>query len=139
AAGLGSSEILRRPLDPQAGGAYHEGGAIFPSQSDPGYTALLNWATLHGPNMNVPSTPGFKCFATRVQPMLVKKGCMILGCHSPAMFHDYRLRGGSGGNFSLPTTVTNYELSLAQIAMESTDPSASRLIAKNLVRSDEQA
>ena len=71
--------------------------------------------------------------------MLVKKGCMILGCHSPAMFHDYRLRGGSGGNFSLPTTLTNYELSLAQIAMESPDPSASRLIAKNLVRPDEQA
>jgi hypothetical protein len=138
-AGLGASEILRRPLDPQAGGAYHEGGAIFSSQSDAGYTALLNWANAHGPNMNVPSTPGFKFFATRVQPMLVKKGCMILGCHSPAMFHDFRLRGGSGGNFSLPTTLTNYELTRAQIAMESPNPNASRLIAKNLVRPDEQA
>src|SRR6185436_13481346 len=37
---LGASEILRRPLDPAAGGAYHEGGAIFASQSDPGYQAI---------------------------------------------------------------------------------------------------
>jgi len=139
AAGIGSSEILRRPLDPKTGGAYHEGGAIFGAQTDPGYAALLTWAKDHGPNMTAPSTPGFKFFATRVQPMLVKKGCMILGCHSPAMFHDYRLRAGSGGNFSLPTTTTNYGLTLNQIAMESTDPSASRLIAKNLLRPDEVA
>ena len=54
--------------------------------------------------------------------MLVKKGCMVLGCHSPAMFHDYRLRGGSGGNFSVPTTRTNYELTREQIALESPTP-----------------
>jgi len=35
-----------------------------------------------------------------VQPILVKKGCMMLACHSPAQFHDYRLRGGSGGSFT---------------------------------------
>ena len=73
---------------------------------------------------------GFELFAKRVQPMLMKKGCMILGCHSPAMFHDYRLHGGSGGQFSLPTTLTNYRLTLDQIAMESPDINASRLIAK---------
>ena len=33
--------------------------------------------------------------------MLVKKGCMMAQCHSAAMFHDYRLRGGSAGSFSL--------------------------------------
>jgi hypothetical protein len=136
--GLGGSEILRRPLDPQAGGAYHEGGVIFASQMDDGYVKLLAWAKSHGPNMSATATPGFEFFAKRVQPMLIKKGCMILGCHSPAMFHDYRLRAGSGGNFSLPTTRTNYELTRAQIAMESPDPGASRLIAKNLVRPDEQ-
>jgi hypothetical protein len=135
---LGASEILRRPLDPAAGGSYHEGGAIFSSQSDPGYQAILNWANAHGPNTNVPKSRGFEFFAKRVQPMLVKKGCMVLGCHSPAMFHDYRLRGGSSGNFSVPTTLTNYELTLEQVAMESLDPSASRLIAKNLLRPDEQ-
>ena len=48
------------------------------------------------------------------------------------MFHDYRLRGGSGGQFSLAVTRHNYELSLAQLALESPDPNASRIIAKNL-------
>ena len=64
--------------------------------------------------------------------MLVKRGCMMLGCHSAAMFHDYRLRGGSGGHFGLPATRTNYELTLEQLALESPDPNASRLIRKNL-------
>jgi hypothetical protein len=134
---LATSEILRRPLDPAAGGAYHEGGAIFPSQSDMGYVAILDWANQHGPNTNIPTNPGFAFFAKRVQPMLVKKGCMAIGCHSPAMFHDYRLRGGSGGNFSVPTTATNYQLTRDQLAIESPDPGASRLIAKNLLRSDQ--
>jgi hypothetical protein len=135
---LATSEILRRPLDPAAGGAYHEGGPIFTSQSDPGYTALLEWANLHGPNMNIPANRGFDFFAKRVQPMLVKKGCMAIGCHSPAMFHDYRLRGGSGGNFSVPTSLTNYKLTREQVALETPDPSASRLVAKNLLRADQQ-
>ncbi|HMI84807.1 MAG TPA: hypothetical protein VK550_11990 [Polyangiaceae bacterium] len=135
---LATSEILRRPLDPTAGGSYHEGGAIFPTRDDPGYTAILEWANAHGPNTNIPTNRGFDFFAKRVQPMLVKKGCMAIGCHSPAMFHDYRLRGGSGGNFSVPTSATNYELTREQIALETPDPSASRLIAKNLLRADQQ-
>jgi len=134
---LANSEILRRPLDPPVGGSYHEGGAVFMSQSDAGYVALLNWVKEHGPSTTVPSGPGFDFFAKRVQPMLVKKGCMVLGCHSAAMFHDYRLHPGSGGNFSTGTTLVNYELTRAQIAMESPDPNASRLIAKNLLRSDQ--
>jgi hypothetical protein len=135
---IASSELLRRPLDPRAGGVYHEGGVIFDTSSNPGYTALFNWAMSHGPNTNLPNDAGFDFFAKRVQPMLVKKGCTMLGCHSPAMFHDYRLHAGSGGNFSLPTTLTNYRLTREQIALESVDPSASRLIAKNLVRPDEE-
>jgi hypothetical protein len=135
---LATSEILRRPLDPAAGGAYHEGGPIFPNQADPGYQALLEWANARGPNTNIPTNAGFDFFAKRVQPMLVKKGCMAIGCHSAAMFHDYRLRGGSGGNFSVPTTRTNYKLTREQLALESPDPSASRLVAKNLLRPDQQ-
>jgi hypothetical protein len=64
--------------------------------------------------------------------MLVKKGCMQLGCHSPTMGHDYRLRGGSAGHFSLPATRRNYDLSLEQLSLESSDPNASRIIRKNL-------
>jgi hypothetical protein len=134
---LANSELLRRPLDPTQGGAYHEGGTVFTSRDDANYAAVSGWIKEHGPNTNFPTNRGFDFFAKRVQPMLVKKGCMVLGCHSPAMFHDYRLRPGSGGNFSVGSTFTNYELSRGQIAIESPDPGASRLIAKNLLRPDQ--
>ena len=127
-----SSEILRRALAPEAGGTFHEGGTVFQSRDDPGYQAIQAWAQLKGGPTNIPTNPGFEFFADRVQPMLVKRGCMMLGCHSASMFHDYRLRGGAGGQFSLATTRHNYELTLAQLALESPDPNASRLIAKNL-------
>ncbi|HET9957178.1 MAG TPA: hypothetical protein VFQ61_21925 [Polyangiaceae bacterium] len=128
----GSSDIARRALAPSAGGTYHEGGTVFPSTADLGYQVILKWAEQKGGPTRIPSEPGFEFFASRVQPMLVKRGCMMLGCHSAAMFHDYRLRGGSGGHFGLPATRLNYELSLLQLALESPNPNASRLIAKNL-------
>ena len=86
---------------------------------DGDYQAILNWAKRrHGPtddHRHRADDPNFMFFAHRVQPMLVKKGCMMLQCHSAAMFHDYRLRGGSGGSFSLAASQKNYELSLAQL------------------------
>jgi hypothetical protein len=127
-----SSEILRRALAAEAGGTFHEGGTVFDSRDDAGYIAIENWAKLKGGPTNIPTDKGFEFFATRVQPMLVKRGCMMLGCHSASMFHDYRLRGGSGGQFSLAVTRHNYHLSLEQLALESPDPNASRLILKNL-------
>jgi hypothetical protein len=127
-----ASEILRRALAPDAGGTFHEGGTVFESRDDVGYIAIQNWAELKGGPSNVPADLGFDFFADRVQPMLVKRGCMMIGCHSPSMFHDYRLRGGSGGQFSLAVTRRNYQLSLEQLALESPDPNASRLIKKNL-------
>ena len=128
----GTSEIVRRALDPAAGGSFHEGGTVFDSSDDPDYQALLDWAEEKGGPSREPEEPGFEFFAQRVQPMLVKKGCMQLGCHSPTMGHDYRLRGGSAGHFGLPATRRNYELSLEQVALESSDPNASRMIRKNL-------
>ncbi|HYQ14163.1 MAG TPA: hypothetical protein VEQ58_00340, partial [Polyangiaceae bacterium] len=50
-----------------------------------------------------------------------------------AMFHDYRLRGGSGGHFGLPATRKNYALTLEQLALDAPNPEASRLIRKNLI------
>jgi hypothetical protein len=128
------SEIVRRPLAPEQGGSFHEGGAIFASQADEGYVAIRDWAAEHGPAQVGQESPAFNFFAHRVQPILVKKGCMMLQCHSAAMFHDYRLRGGSGGSFSLSATRRNYKLSLNMISAESDDPNASRLIRKNLYR-----
>ncbi len=128
-----SSELLRRTVALNAGGTYHEGGTLFQSMDDPGYQAILAWAMQKGGPSHVPTDTGFAFFAHRVQPMLVKKGCMLLGCHSPAMGHEYRLRSGSGGHFGLPETRHNYELTLAQVALDSPDPNASRVLRKNLV------
>jgi hypothetical protein len=127
-----TSEIVRRALDPAEGGTFHGGGTVFESTDDDGYRALLDWAIEKGGPSRVPEDEGFELFADRVQPMLVKKGCTQLGCHSPAMGHDYRLRGGSAGHFGLPATRYNYELSLEQISLESSDPNASRMLRKNL-------
>ncbi len=138
------SELVRRPLAPSQGGAFHEGGVVFQTVGDPGYQALLAWATQHGPPVIdatgacTPDSPeactGFSFFSQRVQPVLVRKGCVMLQCHSAAMFHDYRLRGGSGGSFSLSATKRNYTLTLAQLALESADVTASRIVRKNLFR-----
>ncbi len=127
-----TSEILRRALDPAAGGTFHEGGTVFESSEDPDYQALLAWAEEKGGPSREPQEAGFAFFTDRVQPMLVKKGCMQLGCHAPSMGHDYRLHGGSAGHFSLPATRRNYELSLDQISLESSDPNVSRMVRKNL-------
>ena len=129
------SELLRRPLDPARGGVFHEGGIVFGDSADQGYQAMLGWAKARGPaavDITSPDAQPFVFFANRVQPLMVRKGCMFLGCHSPQMFHDMRLRGGSGGQFSSVATRRNYEMSRLMLALESPDPNVSRLIAKNV-------
>jgi hypothetical protein len=128
------SEIVRRPLATSQGGSYHEGGPLFASVQDPNYQALLQWAQAHAPPTDTGLDPAFLFFAQKVQPILVKKGCMMSQCHSAAMFHDYRLRGGSAGSFSLTASMRNYTFSVAQMSFESDDVSASRLVRKNLYR-----
>ena len=127
------SEIVRRPLAVSAGGTYHEGGTVFSGTSDVNYKAMLDWATEKKGPTNLDTSPGFEFFTDRVQPMLVRRGCMMLGCHSSSMFHDYRLRGGSGGHFGLPATRKNYALTLEQLALDTPNPEASRLVRKNLI------
>jgi hypothetical protein len=133
------SELLRRPLAPALGGSYHEGGVIFASGDTADYQALKTWAIKHGPTVVPAQDAAFDYFAKRVQPLLVKKGCAMLQCHSASMFHDYRLRGGSGGTFSYSTTRKNYDLSLRQLALESDDVRVSRLVRKNLYRPEVRA
>ncbi len=130
------SEIVRRPLASSQGGSYHEGGPLFASISDPRYAALVQWAGQHGPVQPSNLDAAFVFFAQKVQPVLVKKGCMMAQCHSAAMFHDFRLRGGSAGSFSLHATQRNYAFSVSQMSFESDDVNASRLVRKNLYRAD---
>jgi hypothetical protein len=132
-----SSELLRRPLAKNAGGVYHEGGNVFATVQDADYRKILDWAELtvtSSPELLDfgPADAGLRFFGNRVQPALVRKGCMFLNCHSPSMSHDLRLRGGARGFFSSIATRRNYEISRNFLAIDSPDPNQSRLIAKNL-------
>lgn len=133
-----TSGLLRRPLSTYRGGVFHEGGNVFGSVDDPDYRAIRDWAeelVERYPDAVAPPTDiteGLRFFANRVQPVLVRKGCMAMSCHSPAMFHDLRLRGGSQGHFSRIETLRNYEFSRLMLAIDSPDPNESRIIAKNL-------
>jgi hypothetical protein len=131
------SELLRRPLAKQRGGTFHEGGSIFASTEDPRYVAMRSWIealVARAPELvgGVPSDEGLRFFGNYVQPMLVKKGCMFANCHSPSMFHDLRLRGGSQGVFSRIASDRNYDMAKLLLSLESADPNDSRIVAKNL-------
>jgi hypothetical protein len=139
-----TSEILRRPLGVQVGGSFHEGGDVFGSTEDPDYVTLASWVE-SAPEEAYPepfpaeiaadghgSERGFRYFVERVQPTLVRSGCTFQNCHGTAMFHDLRLRGGSNGVFGHLATVRNYLMAREMLAVDSTDPNESRLIAKNL-------
>ena len=132
-----TSPLLRRPLTQLRGGVFHEGGDVFASPDAARYQTIFTWAQEvvdSAPELLLDDDPdpGLRFFANRVQPVLVRKGCMFLGCHSPSMFHDLRLRGGAGGVFSRIATRRNHEMSLHQLALESANPNDSRIIAKNL-------
>jgi hypothetical protein len=139
---VSTSELLRRPLSDQRGGAYHEGGDVIASTSEQAYQTLFDWAAdlvQRRPELIRPETDdeGLRFFANRVQPALVRKGCMFLNCHSRAMFHELRLRGGADGMFSSIATRKNYEMSKEMLAIESPNPNEARLIAKNLLFSSQ--
>lgn len=139
---VSTSELLRRPLAVGRGGTFHEGGDVFSSTDDPRYVAIRDWAEAlvkddPGAIVDAETDAGFRFFANRVQPVLVRKGCAFLNCHSPAMFHDFRFRGGSQGTFSRVATRKNYEMSKALLAYDSPNPNDSRIIAKNLYPADD--
>jgi len=132
------SELLRRPLATSQGGSYHEGGPIFSSVNDSAYQGIAQWEQKYGPDKTPGLDPAFQFFAQMVQPVLVKKGCMMAQCHSAGMFHEYRLRGGSAGSFAYNTTLKNYEFSVQQMSFESEDVAGSRLVRKNLYTPERQ-
>ncbi len=135
------SELLRRPLSTERGGTYHEGGNVLRDTEDKDYKLIRSWIedlVKRAPAVvtYAPDDEGLRFFGNYVEPMLVKKGCMFQNCHSIAMFHDLRLRGGSQGTFSRIAIDKNYEMSLLMMSLESANPNHSRLIAKNLFPPD---
>ena len=138
------SELLRRPLARGAGGSPHLGGDTFLSPQDGGYQAILGWAQnllSRDPGavreLDRYATTGFRFFVNRVEPVLVRKGCMFQNCHSTvAQNQDLQLFAGSGGRFSRSSQHRNHGTARAFLAFYSDDPNQSRIIAKNLYPAD---
>ncbi len=129
------SEILLRPLSPQAGGLSHTGGVFFESQADLTWQSLRDWANLvqESPLPVRPKTAGEEFFGTQVMPKLLQRGCALEGCHSPDGFNDFRLRSGGQGFFAPPALHRNYESLLAEfMALDTVDIKQSRAIKKNI-------
>jgi hypothetical protein len=85
-----SSRLLRKPLNPAAGGAGHTGGTYWRSRSDPEYMALLQWIRSL-PNKYVPAPEpalDFEFFRACVQPVFAtpREGHIrCSNCHASGM------------------------------------------------------
>ena len=132
------SELLRRPLAMDRGGDFHVGGDVFESADDPGYLALRGWIedlVARSPQVLIEdyATEGFRYFVNRVQPVLVRKGCLFQNCHSHiSQNQDLQLFVGSQGTFGRAAQHRNHGAGLGLLGLESPDPNQSRIVAKNL-------
>jgi len=129
------SELLSRPLEPTGGGQYHSGGVFFSDRQNADYVTVRDWAAQAGPLEVADKSPARTYFEDRVMPILLQRGCASTACHSPIVPHKLHLRAGSdGGFFSTIALDRNYaEVHKGFIALESPDPRASRLVAKNML------
>jgi len=130
------SEILLRPLSPQAGGVSHTGGVFFKSRDDESWKMLRDWANqvqAASPLSALVKTAGQTFFEDRVMPKLLQRGCALEGCHSPDGFNDFRIRSGSNGAFAPLALRRNYEALVDEfMALDSVDVKQSRAVKKNI-------
>ena len=86
-----SSRLLRKPLNPAAGGAGHTGGTYWSSRTDPEYLALLQWIRSLPANRYVPAAEpalDFEFFRACVQTVFAtpREGHIrCSNCHSTGM------------------------------------------------------
>lgn len=129
-----NSQILQVPLAVDSGGFFHTGGEHFSSRSDASYQTLLTWAEKVGRLEFGEGDPGKEFFADHVQPVLLKRGCSLEGCHSPSSTNDFKLRSGSQGFFSAIALERNYGLLREEfLAFEMPDIRRGRAGAKNVL------
>jgi LSD1 subclass zinc finger protein len=85
-----SSRLLRKPLNPAAGGAGHTGGTYWSSRNDPEYLALLQWIrSLSSTYVPAPEpTLDFEFFRACVQPVFATPRAGHIrcsNCHATGM------------------------------------------------------
>jgi hypothetical protein len=130
---VAESQLLQVPLAVAAGGLAHTGGDQFESRSDGDYVTIEDWAAEVGAIVFGEGDPRRQFFADNVIPVLIKRGCLFTGCHSPAASNDFKLRQGSQGFFSAVALEKNYELMKHEfMAMEMPDAGRGRAVAKGI-------
>ena len=130
---VGESQLLQVPLAFTEGGLSHTGGDQFPSRDDAEYRAVEAWASAVGPIVFGEGDPRRQFFADHVVPVLIKRGCLFSGCHSPEAGNDFKLRSGSQGFFSAIALERNYELMRRDfMAIELPDAGRGRAVAKGI-------
>ncbi len=124
------------PLAVAEGGRGHTGGDQFGIDSSE-YAAFSAWATAAGKIDFAGTDTGRQFFETRVQPVLLTRGCSFQACHSPQAGNDLKLRSGSVGFFSAVALEKNYELLKDEfMAMEFPDARRARAVAKTILEDD---
>ncbi len=135
AATVDDSPLLVKVLDPAKGGTFHVGGVFFDTRDAGKYSEISTWAETAGTYEGKPRTAAHQFFDDRVMPMLMQRGCGFEACHSPIVPFKVNLRPGSLGFFSPLSLAVNYKSAHKFLGLESPNPIASRLMAKNVVPS----
>jgi hypothetical protein len=129
------SELLLRPLSPQAGGVSHTGGVFFASRDDETWKSWQKWGMAAQDLLTTlpPKSAGQQFFETYVMPKLLQRGCALEGCHSPNGFNDYRLRPGAQGFFAAQALKRNHDATLAEfMSLDTIDVRQSRAVKKTI-------
>jgi hypothetical protein len=134
-----TSQIVLRPLSPQAGGVVHTGGVFFADKNDAQWQKIFAWAGEAGvPAAEANLSDGQKFFRDHVVPIFLKRGCALEGCHSPGAANDFKLRAGARGFFSPYSLAVNYEAARRNfLVADVPDVRQSRIVKKPIISAHE--
>lgn len=135
ATNVDDSPILEKGLAPAQGGSFHSGGIFFETRTDDDYKVIRSWAETAGTMEEAEHSVARQFFDTEVMPIFLQRGCAAQACHSPIVPFKLNLRPGSLGFFSPFSLDINYKESKKFLGVGSTQPTAGRLMAKNIVAS----
>lgn len=126
------AELIRKPLDEALGGLPHRGGTQFHAMNDPALEALLKWAEMESPPDEEPLTPLAQLYAETVQPVLVRKGCMLTNCHGAGASNSLVLDAGVLGQIDRTATMHNYRKVAFHLNLDTPDPMMARIVRKTI-------
>ena len=126
------ADLIRKPLDESLGGLPHRGGTQWRSMDEPALSAVMRWADSVAPADEPPLSPLAQLYADTVQPVLVKKGCMLTNCHGAGASNSLVLDAGVLGEIDRAATMHNYRKVVFHLNLDTPDPMMARLVRKTI-------